>query len=253
MPSETTNSSLFRTGGGLDLLERAAPLRDLLIGHEIGPYRLAAVVGEGGMAVVFRGVRRDGMFSRDVAIKVLKPGAPVTGIAAEAALLADFSHPNIARLFDAGETQNGLEYLVLEFVEGVPITAYCRERRLDAAQRATLLLAVLDALDAAHRNLIAHRDLKPSNILVESGGEPKLLDFGIAKAVHENAGADGLMTPEYASPEQLAGRPLTTATDLYSLGVVMRELFADAPGARHDPRDLDAIVACALDPDPARR
>lgn len=204
--------------------------------QQIGAYRLLRVLGSGGMGQVWLAERSDGVYRQQVAIKVMASalGDPdaIARAAAERQFLATLEHPSITRLIDGGTTPAGQPYVVMEYVPGVPIDAYCRQRQLDVASRVGLLIRVMDAVAAAHRALVVHRDLKPANIYVTEAGEVKLLDFGIAKALcPEFAGRletqPGLspMTPAYASPEQLLGKPITTATDVYALGVVLHELL----------------------------
>ena len=206
----------------------------------VGRYRLVDEIGAGGMGVVFRAERTDGSFEQSVAVKLLhrhitSPDARQR-FQAERQVLASLDHPNIARLVDGGVTGDGRPYLVMEHVDGVPITDYAHRHQLSVAQRVDLLLQVIDAVSAAHQNLVVHRDLKPSNVLVtERQGEPhvKLLDFGIAKILDEEwpikppvtQTGRGLMTPAYAAPEQLSGEDISTATDTYQLGVLAYELF----------------------------
>ena len=218
---------------------------DPLVGRQIGPWRLEERIGEGGMGTVYRAERADGAYERTVAIKLLRPGSDVRGLAerlhAERNVLARLEHPHIARLYDGGVTdagsgpgQAGLPYLAMELVDGMPITGYCETRELDTNARIGLFLQVCDAVAYAHRNLIVHRDLKPSNILVTSEGEAKLLDFGIAKLLEETGEAALLtrtgtsaMTPPYAAPEQIRNESVTTAADVYSLGALLYELLAN--------------------------
>jgi len=204
----------------------------------IGPYRILGLLGRGGMGTVYLAERQDGSFSHRVALKILRSGLADTGMAArfksERQILADLRHPNIARLVDGGTTADDSPYLVLEHVEGERIDRWCDEERLGVEQRIDLFRVVCSAVQSAHRNLVVHRDLKPANILVTADGHPKLLDFGIAKILgpssHDHTMAvtgtlDRLLTPAYASPEQVLGRPVTTASDVYSLGAILYELL----------------------------
>jgi serine/threonine-protein kinase len=218
----------------------------------IGPYRTLQVIGRGGMGVVYRAVRADGEFDQQVALKLihLDMETPATRarFLAERQLLARLTHPNIARLQDGGVTEEGRPYFVMEYVEGVPITTYCLQNRLPIEGILRLFLVVIDAVSYLHRNLVVHRDLKPSNIIVGRDGQLKLVDFGIAKLLADQSEAGGqtrtgeqLLTPEYAAPEQLTNAPVTTATDVYALGVVLYELLTG-----HRPHDrarthLDSI------------
>ncbi len=203
-------------------------------GRVLGSYRLLDEIGVGGMARVYRAVRADDEYNQNVAVKiisgVLLSKQLVDHFRAERQILANLNHPNIARLLDGGTTKEGLPYLVMEFVEGTPIHEYCDAHRLSVRERLELFVQLCSAVQYAHQNLIVHRDLKPGNILVTPGGVPKLLDFGIAKILRsseESAGGERtltiqpMMTPGYASPEQLENRRVTTASDVYSLGVVL--------------------------------
>jgi serine/threonine protein kinase len=210
------------------------------IGERIGPYRIVAELGRGGMGEVYRAVRDEGEFDKAVAIELLRAGwqgAEIAGrFRAERSILARLGHPNIARLADGGVADRGSPYFVMELVEGEPITQYCRARDLDVRQRVVMFLKVCAAVQCAHQNLVVHRDIKPGNILVTRDGEPKLLDFGIAQLLEradaqpsgpETIASLRVLTPGYASPEQAWGDPVTTASDVYSLGVVLYELLAD--------------------------
>lgn len=201
--------------------------------REIGPWRLVAPLGAGGMGRVWLAERADGQYEQTVAIKIAAGilGDPDARRRAEAErrILASLEHPSITRVIDGGTTVAGQPYVVMEYVDGLPIDRWCREQRLDPAERVRLFLGVLDAVAVAHRALVVHRDLKPSNVLVDRSGAPRLLDFGIARPLADDArttiGAPAPMTPAYASPEQLAGRPVTTACDVWSLGVMLHELL----------------------------
>ena len=206
-----------------------------LINQKIGIYEIVSELGLGGMGAVYLAMRRDGKFEQKVAIKMLKREFNTEKIRhnfkREKEILAALSHPNIATLLDAGTTDDGIPYLVMEYIEGEPIDKYCQTRSLSLNARLKLFNRICDAVAFAHRSLIVHRDLKPSNILVTRDGEAKLLDFGISKlldAETEDAGLItqlGAMTPIYASPEQLKGEPVTTATDIYSLGVILFKIL----------------------------
>jgi serine/threonine-protein kinase len=201
--------------------------------REIGPWRLLAPLGAGGMGRVWLAERADGEYEQRVAIKIAAGvlGDPDAKRRAEAErrILASLDHPSITRVIDGGTTAAGQPYVVMEYVDGLPIDRWCREQRLDPVQRVRLFLGVLDAVAVAHRALVVHRDLKPANVLVDRSGSPRLLDFGIARPLAgESTTTQGMfapMTPAYASPEQLAGRPLTTACDVWSLGVMLHELL----------------------------
>ena len=214
-----------------DMAARAAD--DSMVGNRIGAYKIVALVGRGGMGAVYRAVRDDDEFQRQVAIKVvprlLASPEAVARFRSERQILANLDHPNIARLLDGG-TADGIPFLVMEYVEGVPIIQYVNDRDLSIAQRIELMRSVCGAVQYAHQNLIVHRDLKPANILVTADGTVKLLDFGVAKLVDpENSGATNtsamMLTPDYASPEQVRGETVTTASDVYSLGVVLYEIL----------------------------
>lgn len=246
-------------------------------GERLGAYRILEEIGRGGMSVVYRAARDDRRFEQEVAIKVCRrePGLSsfADHLAAECRILARLEHPVIARLLDAGSTAGGLPYFVLELVHGERIDAFCAARGLDPFARLALFRRALDAVVFAHQRLIVHRDLKPSNILVTAEGAPKLLDFGIAKLLGgpEEGGeatVTGLhpLTPHYASPEQLRGEAVTTATDIYSLGVVLFKVLTGelprgeeprlgsaVPAPRTLLRDLDAILGKALRPEPEER
>lgn len=201
----------------------------------IGPYRILCEIGRGGMGTVYAAERDDGTFDRRVAIKVINSRSSNPEVArrlrAERRILALLEHPNIARIYDGGSTDDGAPYLVMEHVEGTPIDHYCTENALSSDQRVVLMGKVCQAVDYAHRNLVVHRDLKPSNILVRKDGEPMLLDFGIAKLLEPHAPEDHpaettapwrrLLTVNYASPEEIRGESISTASDVYSLGVLL--------------------------------
>ncbi len=203
--------------------------------ENIGPYRILREIGRGGMGTVYLAARISD-FEQRVAIKRVQAGrweaALERRFLEERQILARLDHPNIARLLDGGRSRDGSPYLVMEYVEGLPIDRYCEQRRLPIAERLELLRAVCGAVQYAHQNLIIHRDLKPSNILVTSEGIPKLLDFGIAKLLDPGEGAADLtpessrpMTPRYASPEQVLGETITTATDIWALGLLLYDLL----------------------------
>ncbi|MFD0740151.1 protein kinase [Lysobacter koreensis] len=215
------------------------PLAALRPGSEIGPYRLERMLGEGGMGQVWLAARADGLYQRRVALKLLRPGLADPNLrlrfTRERQILARLAHPHIARLLDAGISAENLPYLALEYVEGEPITDYCRHHNTPLERRLRMFEQICDAVSHAHANLIVHRDLKPSNILVTPGGDVRLLDFGIAKLLDSDAPKveqtrTGVrtFTLHYAAPEQIRGEPVTTMTDVYSLGVVLYELLTDA-------------------------
>jgi serine/threonine-protein kinase len=234
---------------------------DPAAGLRIGAYKVLRELGHGGMGAVYLAARADDQYQKRVAIKVVKAGAfgedAIRHFRRERQILASLDHPNIARLLDGGATDEGLPYLVMEHVEGQPIGRYCDTNRLPTAERLRLFRAVCSAVQYAHRNLVVHRDIKPGNVLVAADGVPKLLDFGVAKLLNpelsgEPATATGLaMTPEYASPEQARGEPITTASDVYSLGVLLYELLTGQRPYRIKSRQaLDVLRAvCEEEPE----
>lgn len=270
-------------------------------GDRLGNYELLRELDAGGMGVVFLARRADDAYQQQVAVKLIRPlhlqlapgmqRALVARFENERALLARLAHPNIARILDGGSTDDGIPYLVMEYVDGLSLTAYCDAHALGVHARLRLFARVCEGVQEAHRHLIVHRDLKPENILVAADGEPRLLDFGIARALGDGPGIDGAtaltaMTPAYASPEQVRRQPLTTSSDVYSLGVVLYQLVtgrrpyelaglspADAertvcdtsPATLRDAlrrqgraavigiADLDRIVARAMHKEPTRR
>jgi serine/threonine protein kinase/tetratricopeptide (TPR) repeat protein len=276
------------------------------IGRQIGSYEVTGFLGQGGMGTVYRARRADGQFEHEVAVKVvrhdLESPAAVERLRQERQILARLTHPGIARLIDGGTVGDGhggeTPYFVMELVDGEPITTYCEDRDLPLRERLVLFRAACQAVVHAHQQLVVHRDLKPSNILITKTGQPKLLDFGIAKLLEEQPGRSlaqtstgmHLLTPEYASPEQVRGEPVTSMTDVYSLGTILYELLTGQKAHRFDTRspleisrvictleatrpsnavgqgepravrasrqlkgDLDTIVLMALRKDPARR
>lgn len=260
------------------------------IGEHVGPYRILEVIGRGGMGVVYRAVRDDDQYRKEVAIKVAAAGGLSPELRqrflGERQILASLSHPNIARLLDGGATADGVPYVVMEFVDGKPIDVYCTTAGLDTRQKIVLMVQVARAVDYAHKHLVVHRDLKPENIYVIADGTPKLLDFGIAKALDPavagmnsslTVDAARLMTPKYASPEQVRGEAITTATDVYQIGVLLysllagRKLFQPTKGSKFSVgelermicetppqrpnvnRDLDQVILHALEKEPRLR
>ncbi len=210
--------------------------------ERIGPYRILREIGRGGMGVVYLGERDDGEYKKQVAIKLITAGrrtatADPLGLERrfrrERQILSQFEHPGIARMIDGGATQEGQPYFVMEYVQGLPLLDYCDAHRLAISTRLTLFLSICDAVAHAHRRLIVHRDLKPGNILVTPDGSPKLLDFGLARVLDSTDAADEItqailpmLTPAYASPEQIRGEPFSVSSDVYSLGVILFELLA---------------------------
>ncbi len=234
------------------------------IGRTISHYRIVEKVASGGMGDVYRAVRADREYEKQVAIKLVRSGLDMEFILdrfrTERQLLAGLDHPNIARLLDAGTTDDGVPYYVMEFIEGKPIDEYCDAQRFSIVDRLRLFCAVCSAVHYAHQRLVVHRDIKPANILVTGDGVPKLLDFGIAKLLQPDSQLDEgartvtmlrMMTPEYASPEQVRGEPITTATDVYSLGMVLYQLLSGQPAYRltsHSPHEIWQAI-CETDPE----
>ncbi len=230
------------------------------LGQRIGAYQVVEQVGHGGMGVVYRAVRADDTFRKEVAIKLARSGLgdhlATRRFKAERQILANLDHPHIARLLDGGSSE-GRPYVVMEYVRGVPIDDYCDARKLPVRERLELFRAVCGAVAYAHQRLVIHRDIKPANILVTEEGQPKLLDFGIAKILdpREQAGDATvtlvrMMTPEYASPEQVRGNPISTATDVYSLGVVLYGLLTGRRPYRITSRSPHEIAQAVLEAEP---
>ena len=229
------------------------------VGRRIGAYNVIEEIGQGGLGEVYRAARADGQFERQVAIKMVRGGydsaAVLDRFRHERQILASLDHPNIARLLDGGTTEEGIPYLVMELIEGTRIDEYCDSHALGVDERLDLFLQVCSAVQYAHQRLVIHRDIKPGNILVTKEGIPKLLDFGIAKILDPTAGAEatvaGPMTPEYASPEQIRGEPITTATDVYSLGVVLYQLLVGRspyPASTRTPHEFARLI-CEFEPE----
>src|SRR5258706_6614658 len=199
-------------------------------------YRVLGEMGQGEMGTVYLAARADDAFQKLVAIKIIRRGLDTDDIIqrfrSERQILATLDHPNIARLLDGGSTDDGLPYFVMEHIEGKPIDVYCDERNLNIIERLKLFRGVCAAVSYAHQNLVVHRDIKPGNVVVTKEGVPRLLDFGIAKLVTPGTSQSEntvtglrLLTPEYASPEQIRGETITTSSDVYSLGVLLYELL----------------------------
>jgi len=226
-------------------------------GDRLGAYRIIYEIGRGGMGAVYLATRADDQYRKQVAIKVVKRGMDSDEVLSrfrhERQILAGLEHPHIARLIDGGTTPDGRPYFVMERVQGQPIDAFCREHNLGVESRLRLFVRVCEAVSYAHRALVVHRDLKPGNILVNAEGVPKLLDFGVAKLL--SPGADpgltstgfrtGPLTPEYASPEQVRGLPVTTATDVYALGAILYELLTGTRAQKmttRTPAEIERVV-----------
>ena len=230
-------------------------------GTRIGPYKILRELGHGGMGTVYLAERDDEHYRQQVAIKLIKPGAGGDAIRKrfrnEMQILAELNHPNIARLLDGGETVDNVPYLVMEYVEGRPIDVFCEEKQLQIDERLKLFSTVCAAVQYAHQHLVIHRDIKPGNILVSDDGTPKLVDFGIAKLLDRDttdatATAMPFMTPHYASPEQVRGVAVTTATDIYSLGVVLYQLLTGRRPYRLKSDVVHEVTKAICDDDPER-
>src|SRR5690242_3533093 len=218
-------------------------------GTRLGPWSLLHLIGRGGNGEVYLAVRADGAFRQKVAIKVMHRGAvaEVVRFQVEREILARLEHPGIARLLDGGMHTDGRPYMVMEYVEGLSLTEFCDARKLHLEGRLKLFIEVCTVVAYAHRNFVVHRDLKPRNILVTPDGRVKLLDFGVAKLLDVVGGpasekTSAPLTPDYAAPEQLTGQPITTATDVYALGVVLFELLT----SRKPFQNTDVPVAHAV-------
>ncbi len=233
---------------------------DLWCGRELGAYRIERPLASGGMASVFLARRADAAFEREVAIKLLSSALSSADarrrFLVERQILANLDHPYIAQLLDGGATDDGVPYLVMEYVDGLPIDAWCERENLSVADRLRLFRKVCGAVQYAHRHLVVHRDIKPGNILVTADGTPKLLDFGIAKLLNAavapaaTAAEARLLTPMHASPEQVRGEPVTTASDVYSLGVLLYELLTGSSpyrGPTRTPREIEQAI-CETEP-----
>src|ERR687895_2149316 len=223
----------------MNVFESFVEEKDPMIGRRLGSYRIEREIGRGGMGAVYEASRADNEFSKRAAIKLVKRGMDTDFILRrfrkERQILAALDHPHIGGLLDGGTTEDGLPYFVMEYIEGQPLYTYCDNNNLNINERLKLFRSICDAVHYAHQKQVVHRDIKPSNVLVTSDGVPKLLDFGIAKLLNPGlvgdithdptATAMRLMTPEYASPEQVQGAPATPTTDVYSLGVLLYELL----------------------------
>jgi eukaryotic-like serine/threonine-protein kinase len=240
-------------------LTRSEPAAASRVGRRIGAYNILEEIGHGGMGEVYRAGRADGQYEKEVAIKLVRGGYDTAAVLErfrhERQILASLDHPNIARLLDGGTTDEGIPYLVMELIEGTPIDQYCNAQHLTVTDRLRLFLQVCSAVQYAHQRLVIHRDIKPGNILVTQEGVPKLLDFGIAKILDPLSSSEttvaGPMTPEYASPEQIRNEPITTATDVYSLGVVLYRLVTGRspyPVTTRTPHEF-ARAICELEPE----
>ncbi len=262
LSSHEQAGSVFLKEPAVDLLNRSssAPVQPTRVGRRIGVYQIVEEIGHGGMGEVYRAERADGQYDKQVAIKLVRGGFDTSFILErfrnERQILAGLDHPNIARLLDGGTTEEGIPYLVMELIEGVRIDHYCDAHNLNVTQRLQLFRQVCAAVQYAHQRLVIHRDIKPSNILVTEDGVPKLLDFGIAKILDPSVDAETTlvrpMTPEYASPEQIRGETITTATDVYSLGVVLYELLTGHSPYRVNARTSHEFARAISEVEPER-
>jgi non-specific serine/threonine protein kinase/serine/threonine-protein kinase len=236
---------------------------DAMVGRRIGSYRVLREIGHGGMGAVFLAVRDDDAYRKQVAIKVVRAWGTsdvlVERFRQERHILAALDHPNVGRLLDGGTTEEGLPYLVMEYVEGVPIDEYCEAHALPLGERLALFRTVCSAVQFAHQNLVVHRDIKPANILIAADGTPKLLDFGIAKLLSPELASRGqtatafpMMTPDYASPEQVRNEPISTASDVYSLGVLLYRLLTGRGPYRVPTGSMLEVVEAVRDQEPER-
>jgi serine/threonine protein kinase len=238
---------------------------DPYLGKQIDDYRILKEIGQGGMGTVYLAVRADETFDKKVAIKLIKRGMDTTAVLKrfmmERKILAQLENPNIAALIDGGSTSDGLPYLVMEYIEGLPVTKFCDLHNFSIEERLELFRKICSAISYAHQNLVVHRDIKPSNILVTADGTPKLLDFGIAKLLHPDLSLETneatatmfrVMTPEYASPEQIRGLPIMTASDVYSLGVVLYELLSGERPFKIESRLPAEVAQIILTEEPVR-
>jgi tetratricopeptide (TPR) repeat protein len=260
-----TSDSSMREAIGQAAGRVAAEIEESIgIGSRVGPYRLLDVLGRGGMGAVYRAERADGEITQQVALKLVKGGmhspSMLVRFRKERQILAKLEHPNIGRLLDGGTTASGVPYFVMEYIRGLPITEYCAVKKLGIRERLALFSIICDAVQYAHANLIIHRDLKPSNIMVTDDGTVKLLDFGIAKVLADDTGAEHahtvtethLFTPDYCSPEQIRGEPVSTATDVYALGCVLYELLTGKRPHNLSTYSTSELVAAICEREPAR-
>lgn len=234
-------------------------------GRRVGPWELRRVLATGGMGTVWLARRADDSYAKQVAVKLLKRGMDTEEVLRrfrrERQVLANLEHPGIARLIDGGATDEGLPYIVLEYVDGLPIDRWCDENALTVRERIELFLEVCEAMQHAHRNLVVHRDMKPSNVLVDAEGRPKIVDFGIAKVLDPEkegitvdvaGGSLRFMTPEYASPEQVRGRTITTSSDIYSLGALLYVLLTGRRAHSFETRSALEIERVVCEEEPTR-
>jgi len=238
--------------------EATTPEHDSMIGRRLGAYEIIKLIGSGGMAAVYLAIRADDQYRKRAAIKLIHPGLEKQAVCrrfrSERQMLAALDHPNIVKLLDGGTTEEGLPYLVMDYVEGQSIDNYCDRHKLSIEERLNLFRTVCEAVQHAHQSQVVHRDLKPSNIMVTAEGIPKLLDFGIAKLLSPEFSAESAvltqtgmlhMTPAYASPEQVRGAPITYASDIYSLGALLYELLTGHRPYRfksYTPAEVERVI-----------
>ncbi len=271
LASDAESSDFIEEPVGTVPLELFSESNSEIAGQQFGAYRIVREIGRGGLGTVYLAERADDEYRKEVALKLVRRGLDTDDILRrfrhERQILAQLDHPNIARLIDGGTTEDGLPYFVMEYVQGATLLEFCDAQNLDTNERLRLFRKVCDAVSYAHQNLVIHRDLKPSNILVtedsesvrERGGTPKLLDFGIAKlltpeeaAMTQTIPALRVMTPEYASPEQIKGGAITTSSDVYSLGVLLYELLTGQKPYRLTTRSVEEISRAITDQEPER-
>ena len=258
---DQAGSQFLSTSGAYpDKIPAAAGSIAVQAGRRIGPYLVEQKIGHGGMGEVFAATRADGQYEKKVALKFVRAGYDTSFVLerfrSERQILAGLDHPNIAGLLDGGTTEDTIPYLVMELVEGVPIDSYCDELKLSITERLPLFRKICSAVQYAHQRLVIHRDIKPGNILVTKDGTPKLLDFGIAKILDASGSTEATMlrpmTPEYASPEQVRGEPVSTSTDVYSLGVVLYQLLTGRSPYRVDTRTPAKLAEAITHEEPER-
>ncbi len=263
LASDAESSEFIEEPVGTVPLELFSESSSEIAGQQFGAYRIVREIGRGGLGTVYLAERADDEYRKEVALKLVRRGLDTEDILRrfrhERQILAQLDHPNIARLIDGGTTEDGLPYFVMEYVQGANLLEFCDAQKLDTNERLSLFRKVCDAVSYAHQNLVIHRDLKPSNILVTEGGTPKLLDFGIAKlltpeeaAMTQTIPALRVMTPEYASPEQIKGGAITTSSDVYSLGVLLYELLTGQKPYRLTSRSVEEISRAITDQEPTR-
>ncbi len=262
-PNGPLEHSIADMAGPLMIAVEEAVGTRVRVGDTIGVWRLARILGQGGMGEVFLAERADGQFAQTAALKLIRRGREhdpllIRRFLEERRILATLEHPSVARLLDGGVTDTGLPWFAMEYVAGRPLDRYCDDLALDVPRRLALMEHVLGAVAYAHQHLLVHRDLKPGNIFVTDKGEVKLLDFGIAKLLGDESASDPeitlaygrVMTPEYASPEQVRGERVSAASDIYSLGAVLYQLLTGQRAHRFDKRSAAEIerVVCSTDP-----